>query len=134
MPYPSGSPHDLRGTNKDFVPIPATGSGDNTDYLAMWTAPFDCVVTAMKVGMTDAVTGDNTNRYNFNVDGPNSADEIANLDLIDDVNLAAGVLSSLTMSANVNVDEDESLRLEAEEAGTSPATGPGVWVIEYESR
>lgn len=125
--------HDLSGTNKAVVQVPAVASGAATDYISIWTAPYACTITGMKIAATDTTNGAATNNVHFNVDGPSSTTEIGNFDLENGTNLTAGVASSFTMAANVDMTVDQSLRLEAEKIGTGMAVPRSCWIIEYRS-
>jgi len=132
------SPHDVPGTWVESVAFPTIASSAATDYVAVWVAPFKCLVTALKIVSSDAATGAATNYVSFNVDGPNATTEQGALDLASGTDLAAGIASALTLTttAGFNANAGESLRLEAEEVGTGlgAAIGYGALIIEFEAR
>lgn len=130
------SPRDIPGTWKATVQIVEIASSLATVYVAEWHAPFRCTVTAMKIASTATVTGAGTNNVHLNVDGPSNTTEVGNLDFESGTDLVAGIASAMTMAADVEMAEDESLRLQQEEVGTGlgSAFSVGTWIIEYESR
>lgn len=124
--------HDVIGSHIDQVGPIAVGASAATAYVAAWRAPFACSVIECYVISLDAVTGDNTNTHNFNVDGFDAGTtERGNLDLATGTNLAAGTPSAFSF-VDLSATAGQVLRLEAEEIGTGQAAAHTyTWVVEY---
>ncbi len=52
---------EMRGTLYHQVPIESTGNAASTGNLPVWKAPLDCVVTAVTIVPSAAITADGTN-------------------------------------------------------------------------
>ena len=131
---PSNGLHDTPGPHRDqlTVYIPAS---DADGYKACWVAPFNCTITGMWAASSVTITGDATNTYNFDIDGPDSTTEIGNIDLGAASNITTLVPVAFTMAADVNVDAEAVISFYVDEIGTGQAGDECItWIIDYQSR
>ena len=124
MPNPI---HDLPGDIKLFVPFPDVAAATVTSYVGNVVIPYDGYITAMGVTANAAVTGDNSNTKNINIDtfSAGTASEVANLDLPTGVNLVAGTQKAITVSTKITVSAGQLLSIEFEKVGNGVAITSG---------
>ncbi len=130
-------------------PIPAQCSTPTlaadaaTIVFPIFRAPFACKVKKFEFVPQAAFSGNDTNRKNLNIiykgaDGSTGAAEVANLDLTGTpaVNLVAfdakDIPLNTTYAAGVTMAKGDTLAMEIEDVGTSPALNQGVLYIEYD--
>ncbi|NUO19954.1 hypothetical protein HUU59_10945 [bacterium] len=133
---------DIPGPIPHSYATPALAADAATIAFPVFRAPVACVVKKIEFVPNAAFTGHDTNRKNLNIiykgaDGSTGAAEVANLDLTATpaVNLVAFDAKNIPLNATyvngVTMAEGDVLAFEIEDAGTSPAFGPGVLYIEW---
>lgn len=134
--------YDQPGPYRVAHNTPALAADAATIAFPIFRAPCNCVVKKFEFIPNAAFSGHDTNRKNLNVinkgtDGSTGAAEVANLDLTATpaVNLVAfdGIDIPLngTYTNGVTMAEGAVLALEIEDVGTSPAFGPGLFVVDF---
>jgi hypothetical protein len=117
--------HDVPGSHYTYLTMAAVASGDNTAYVGGTINPLNgpAKIIAIHLIPIAAITGDNTNSNNYNVDIVASTTEIANLDLATGTDAVLGVPLAFTLSgtaAQLTVAAGGVLLVEREETGTQP--------------
>lgn len=117
--------HDIPGVHYTYTPLPAAGSGANTAYEAIIPNPLpgNAYVDSIDLLPIEAITGDDTNSNNYNVDLAGTT-EIANLDLTTGNDAVRGTPKAFTISGSAaqrTVAAGGLLLVEREEVGTQPA-------------
>ncbi len=131
------NPHDIPGTHRDNVFVPAIASSLGDVALTTWVAPFKCSVTGYNYSSIVAVTGHETLTVTLEVKGVNAGTTVqANYN----INIANGLTAFVPVTMEnvivLDVEEGESLTFYNNEISTGNAgtVGPGTWTIEYEGR
>lgn len=129
--------HDLVGSISRNIKVPAQAADAATAYVAAFRAPYKCRVTALGYVPIAAVTGQDTESRNLNVDLA-AGTEVANLDLANGTNMAAKALTAIPITATggyIDLEEGATLRLESELVGTTGLAVPlGNWIITFQGR
>lgn len=129
--------HDMVGPHPPAqISIPASAAADATAYVCIWLVPYDIRVTAFGYLSSAAVTGDDTNSKNLNVDakiGVAAIAEVAHLDLVTGVDLAVGENAiAFNTGTYLDLSEGDLVLFELEKVGTGVDVAAGSLVIEYQ--
>lgn len=112
---------DITGSHTDQNTLLSVAAAATTEAHPFFVAPFPCVVTGVGITPQAAVTGDNTDTKNLNVDnkGPTGAlsTEIGNLDLVLATDLVAFDEQAITIT-ETELAKGDVLALEYEQVGT----------------
>ena len=128
--------HDVPGTRRAVIHLPAQTAAAATAHLAQWTAPFACRITGIGVSTVAAVTGQDTDSRNLNVD-LGSGTEIANLDLESGTDVAVTGMTPFTLTgttAELELAQGATLRFESEKVGSGLAVAAGCVEVQYQAR
>lgn len=123
------SVRDIPTGHKAQCRVPAHAAATATESYPIFSAPFDCVVTAVKINPITAVSGANTNTTHLNIDSASA--EIANLDLTSGNDLTANTDNTIGSSLTTSLTEGANLELEFEKVGTGLAIPAALVVVEY---
>ena len=131
---------DIPGTRTAVAHIPALGADAATIVYPIFRAPDACIVTAVNVVPQAAFTGATGACKNLNIIDAGTAGvgstEVGNLDMITGVNFVALDSKNIPLNATylapgVTMVEGDTLVLQIEDVGTSPAF-PAIEVyVEY---
>ena len=117
---------EIAGVHYLEAVLPAVASGANTAYEAVFMNPFPnnkAYVESIQLIPIEAITGDNTNTNNWNVDLV-AGTEIANKDFATGSDAVRGVALPFTISGTAAqrlLAVGGTLLVEREEVGTQPA-------------
>ena len=105
---------------------------------AIWTAPCDCVITAVYVTPESTQAGHATNYHSLALQNKDAAGtgttEVATYDFVVAGAIAACVRTAMTLNttaANLVIDEGDCLQFSHVKSGNGVDVEPGVFTIEF---
>ena len=127
---------DIPGEHVQEQTIESVAAGDATELQTVFVAPFDCKVTGVSIIADAAVTGDDTNTKNLNIqdrgsDGAGTT-EITNLDLANGVDLVAHDEKVIGSGLSTSMLVGEALALQIEKVGTGGAIPRSIVRVTFE--
>jgi len=121
----------ILGGFRQITRVPAHAAATATESYPIFSAPFACSITAIKINPITAVTGADTNTTHLNID--DASGEIADLDLTSGNDLTANVDNTITISTATTLTKGQNLELEFEKIGSGLAVPASLMVIEYDA-
>lgn len=115
---------EMLGTQTADGFVPSVAAATATEVHPIFVAPIRCIIPTNGVNFVPqaAVTGDNTNTKNLNVQNRGSAGsgttEVGNLDLVTGVNLVAFDKTNIPLGAALTLEAGDVLGLQVEKVGT----------------
>lgn len=133
----SNALHDLPGTHKHQATIYAHAASTSTEKIMVWEAPFDAVITDIKVIPAAAISGADTNTTHLNfIDEGADGSGTTEIDAFEFVSGFDGVEGKAISGSTTDVDIDEGdvVSVQIEKVGNGLALPQFHVVIEYEAR
>jgi len=127
------SVHDLSGTHTKECYVVAHAAATATENHPIFTAPFSCKVTNVKVIAATAVTGQGTNTTHLNIfKQATTPVEIGNYDLTAGNNLAAMTVKDIDVT-DTAFAEDDVLYLQHQKVGNGLAVPELLVQVEFQA-